>query len=149
MVKGFICAVVFCSVSLIGIFINKGQKRRLSFFEDHLNYINFALECIKNSRMSCEEINKRFQFQCGADYKECLFDGKFPKYIKENERAEINDFFSKFGSLDLDCTIDMLNSQKIKGEDKVNLCSETVKNKGSMILKLCILGGLALVILLI
>lgn len=149
MIKGFILAVVFCSVCMVGVLINKNKKKRLEFFKDFQTYLNFADDGIRNVRLPKTEINRKVSPSIHGDFQNFLNDSSIPKYINDIEKNELNSFFSKFGELDLDCTLEAVSSEKIKAGVKVDECEKDLKNKGGMIIKLCILGGIALVILLI
>ena len=149
MIKGFISAVVFISACMIGVFINKNKKQRAIFYKDFLDYITIAIDSIKSSMKIKKDIDSIASMQLHTDFNKFLSDKEIPKYINENEKKEINLFFTKFGEGDLDSTIELLTEQKIKVGAKADECAKELKGKGAMILKLSILAGIALVILLI
>lgn len=149
MIKGFISAVVFISACMIGVFINKNKKQRAIFYRDFLDYITIAIQSIKGSMKIKKDINAIASMQLHTDFNKFLSNNEIPKYIKEEEKKEINQFFTRFGEGDLESTIELLTEQKIKVEAKAGECEKELKGKGAMILKLSILAGIALVILLI
>lgn len=149
MVKSIIIAIIFISVCMVGVLINKNKKKRLEFFKDFQNYLNFADDGIRNVRKAKAEINKDVSRLVRRDFQEYLTVGQIPKYIKSDEKNELDDFFSRFGQSDLECTLSLVSDEKIKVGVKVDECEKDLKTKGGMITKLCILGGIALVILLV
>lgn len=149
MIKTIILAVCFLSMSFVGLFINKNYKKRVAFYKDYLKYLNIATEGIRNTKLSKEEISERAKKQTSSEFGAYLGEKKVPPYIKKQESAEIDDFFVSFGAMDLESTMELLQNQKTEVEGKVAECEKQSKSKGGMIMKLCILGGIALVIILI
>ncbi len=149
MVKAFISAVIFCSVCFIGIFINKHKKQRLAFYRDYRNYLLLASESVRTVKDSKSEINKKVSASLGADFNKFLDDSVLPRYIGNGEGREISDFFKRFGTADLQATLEALSRESVRIDEKLTECEGDVKNKGGMIMKLCILGGIAMVILII
>lgn len=149
MVKAFISAVIFCSVCFIGIFINRHKKQRLAFYKDYRKYLLLASESVRTVKDSKGEINKKVSASLGADFNRFLDDFVLPCYIGNGEGKEINDFFEKFGTTDFQATLEALSRESVRIDEKLTECEGDVKNKGGMIMKLCILGGIAIVILII
>lgn len=149
MFKSFILAICFLSLSLIGLFINKNYRKRAEFYKDYYKYLTIALESVRNTKQTKEEITEKVKKQTSKDFGAFLTERSVPKYIKRNEQAEMEQFFDRFGGMDLVSTMELLQDKKTEVEGKVSECEKQTKSKGGMILKLCILGGLALVILLI
>ncbi len=148
MIKTIILAICFLSVSIVGLFINKNYKKRAEFYKDYHRYLNVAIEGIRNAKLSKEEIRERAEKQVSADFASYLVKHNVPKYVKKQELLEMDNFFERFGAMDLESTMDLLQDKKTEVEGKVTECEKQLKSKGEMILKLCILGGIALVILL-
>lgn len=149
MVKAFMSAVIFCSMCFIGIFINKHKKQRLAFYKDYRNYLLLANESVRTVKDSKSEINKKVSASLGADFNKFLDDSVLPRYIGNKEGNEIKDFFERFGTADFQATLEALSRESVRIDGKLFECEEDVKNKGGMIMKLCILGGIAIVILII
>lgn len=149
MIKTIVLGICFLSVSFVGLFINKNYKKRFEFYKDFLKYLTIATESIRNTKLSKEEISEKAKNQVSNEFGAYLESKTFPKYIKKNESADIDDFFERFGSTDLESTMVFLQDKKTEVEGNVSECERQLKSKGGMIMKLCILGGIALVILLI
>lgn len=149
MVKAFISAVIFCSVCFIGIFINKHKKQRLTFYKEYLKYLLFANESVRTVKESKSEINQKAASLLGTDFNSFLSDSVIPRYIGNEEGKEIRDFFEKFGTTDFQSTLEALSRETVRIEEKLTECEKDIKNKGGMIMKLCILGGIAIVVLIV
>ncbi len=149
MVKAITSAIAFCSVCFIGIFINKRKKQRLAFYKDYQKYLLLAFETVRSVKGSKNDINQRISSSLGADFNKYLNDSVLPRYIGNNEGNDIKDFFDKFGASDYQATIDTISRERLRIDEVVMGCETDVKNKGGMIMKLCILGGIAIVILII
>lgn len=149
MVRSIVIAIIFISVCMVGVMINKNKKKRLEFFKDFQTYLNFADDGIRNVRKAKTEINKAVLPLVHRDFQDYLNDSRIPKYLNNDEKNNLDDFFSRFGQSDLECTLTLVSDEKIQVGVKVDECEKDLKNKGGMITKLCILGGIALVILLV
>lgn len=149
MIKTIILAVCFLSICFVGVFISKHYKKRAEFFKDFQKYLTIAIEGIRNTKLSKEEIKERAKKQTSADFGAYLSENTIPNYIKKQESADIESFFFSFGGNDLESTMELLQNKKTEVEGKVDECEKQLKSKGGLIMKLCILGGIALVIILI
>lgn len=149
MIKTIILTICFISVSSIGLFVNRNYKKRLLYFKDYLTYLNVAIEGIRNTNSSKEEISEKAKKRIGSDFKTYLEKGVVPKYVKKQESEEIDVFFERFGSTDLESTMELLQDKKAETEGKVSECETSQKQKGGLIMRLSILAGIALVIILV
>lgn len=149
MVKSFTSAIAFCSVCFIGIIINKHKKQRLVFYRDYQKYLLLAFEAVRSVKGSKSDINQRISSSLGVDFNKYLTDSVLPRYIASDEGKEIKDFFDNFGTSDYQATIETISRERVRVDEVISGCESDIKNKGGMIMKLCILGGIAIVILII
>lgn len=149
MIKTIILAICFLSICFVGLFFNKNYKKRVAFFKDFAKYLTIAIEGVRNVKSSKEEIKDKAQKQMSSDFALYLREGRLPTYLKKQEVGEIESFFQTFGGNDLESTMELLQDKKTEVEGKIGECEKDLKSKGGLIMKLCILGGIALVIVLI
>lgn len=155
-----IAGVIMLTASYIGIYFKSYYKKRNELFCELLSFAKYINQRIKVTHDLIPDVIASFSSNSKAltniikelgvfNDKTCdlstVFDSKF---IKSEKDLLIN-YFDKLGKNDFDTEIKL--SDVFIGElTKIQAITETeVKNKGELIFKLCIMGGILISILIV
>jgi|GEM_PF-4291815 len=145
MAKTFLSGLLFAVTLFVGITIKKNYKKRLDFFQEYSSFLEDAKNRISAFRSKVGDICNSHQGKYLNDkiYKE----EQYPVFIKDSSR--IKEFFSSFGKADYSATISLLEKEIVWAKSQAEKASADYKGKGALCEKLCLLGGITLVIIII
>lgn len=143
--------IVFCFI-YIGYSINRHYKNRNDFFKSFLDFFCVYENEIQFNKNNLINIMQSHSFGKILDNfinNYITSNTKFPNFILENERKEIEKFLDSLGKKDIDGEVQNLKNYKLKFETIYKKSCDDLKKKGSISLKLSFVLGLLLAILLI
>jgi hypothetical protein len=153
-------STLLCIAFYVGTQIEKRYKKRAIFYEEFLEFLRFAAREIRYLRtdmlsilsefakndnkmiaMLLLEVNKQIIAGKSVQVKEPILD--------TNECLQIDSFFRDIAKCDAEDSMTLLTRYESEICDKSIIVNKQKKEKGELAKKLCILSGIALMIVVI
>ena len=143
--------------SYIGLIIKRRYKTREQFFSDVREYFALFENELTYEKTSVPEINKKFlngkngEFANWLQTKNKTIEQTSKRqltFLKENEREQIDSALSGLGKSGYQEQLAYVKKWQMLFKDKHDKCAMENKKYGGMYFKLCVLAGIAILILL-
>ena len=145
--KALLSSALFTIAVYLGISIRRKYKKRAAFYREYLAFLTFAEERVTASRAPRAEIIRSFP-SSSALLSMLTGNGEVPSFLGKNGEA-IRAFFDRFGLSDYTNTVSSVQEEKARVSSLCAVAEKEYAGKGAMIQKLCLLGGISAVILVI
>ncbi|MBO4535093.1 MAG: stage III sporulation protein AB [Clostridia bacterium] len=143
MVKIVLGAIVCIACVGAGLWTRKRYLARAKVFLDWQAFLVGAGEQIGYLLTPLPTIVKDFVAHRPGGLATGLDTGKCPPYLKEVEWGSIRETLDALGSSDLEGQRSRLALAKAHADEWCKVASDEVKSKGNLYAKLCVVGGLA------
>lgn len=159
LVAGGLLALIAC---YIGILVKRRYNRRVEFFKSACEFATFISTELAMKKTPMPDISARFlqgragEFERSVEnWSEIAKKGKCYEFenvnvsiLKTDEKKQLVSFFSTLGKTDLKDQLAHVGYFKNVFEQKQKTCEEESKKLGNMYFKLCVLAGIAIMLIL-
>lgn len=157
LIAGGLLALICC---YIGLLIKRRYAARVRFFKSATEFCQMMQDELSMRKTPMPEICAKFLDGRKGQFEDCILDwcekakqhgaidkDKF-RLLKNDEIKELNTFLCNLGKTDLKDQLSHVGHYEKCFEIKTNECEEQSKKTGSMYFKLCVLLGLAVILIL-
>lgn len=151
LIAGGLIALV---AAYVGVLVKKRYKWREKFYQDARDYFAFFEKELTFKKTPLPEINKKYMATCGQEFLKYISQTgdntkKYePLFLKKEERAMIDEAIAGLGKSAYKEQVEYVKHWQSEFEKMANKCLQENKKYGGMYFKLCVLLGIALLILL-
>ncbi len=162
LIAGGLLALISC---YFGLLIKRRYKSREDFYVRSVAFIKHLKSEISLKKTPIPDIVDNFingqkgefdrvlkesiaEIKDGKDY-QTVYDKVGISILKAEEKKEIISFLCALGKSTLDDQLSLINSYNITFEQRRDKCAKDSKQLGSMYFKLCVLLGLAIILILV
>lgn len=159
LIAGGLLALIMCYV---GVLVKRRYKARVSFFKSACDFSSVIATELSMKKTPMPEIALKFLKGREGEFEKVVeswiavaknaarfcYDNVNVAMLKTDEKKEIADFFTSLGKTNLDDQLTHVAYYKNIFEQKRKTCEEEQGKLGSMYFKLCVLLGLAILLIL-
>ena len=158
LIAGGLLALIMCYV---GVLVKRRYKSRVTFFKSACEFTSALATELGMKKTPMPEIANKFLKGREGEFEKVVeswisiaknatafgFDDVKTSFLKNDEKKELAEFFSSLGKTNLD-QLSHVAYYKNSFEQKRKTCEDEDKKLGSMYFKLCVLFGLAILLIL-
>ncbi len=151
LIAGGLIALV---AAYVGVLVKKRYKWREKFYREARDYFAFFEKELTFKKTPLPEINKKYATTGGQEFLKYMSQigdtskRYEPLFLKKEERATIDEAVAGLGKSAYKEQVEYVKHWQSEFDEKANKCSQENKKYGGMYFKLCVLLGIALLILL-
>ncbi len=161
LIAGGLLALISC---YIGLLVKRRYKSREAFYTRSVAFIKYLKSEMTLKKTPIPDVVDNFtsgqkgdfdrmlkecidEIKAGNDY-QTIYDKVGISALKAEEKKEIVSFLCALGKSTLDDQLSLINAYNLTFEQRRDKCAKDSKQLGSMYFKLCVLLGLAIILIL-
>lgn len=159
LIAGGLLALIAC---YIGVLVKRRYAKRVTFFKSACEFSSCLATELSLKKTPMPEIAAKFLQGRAGEFESCVecwinlaksggiysFENANVSILKTDEKKQLVSFFSMLGKTDLNDQLSHAGYYKNLFEQKQKTCIEENKKLGNMYFKLCVLAGIAIMLIL-